>query len=71
LASPFFVKDSTGRTRLKGESRAFGRWRFEAMEFGIGNAECGKLKQRAYRKGKIEGEKVIYNYKFWILRFKL
>ena len=23
--------------------------RFEAMEFGIGNAECGKLKQKAER----------------------
>ena len=25
------------------------RWRLEAMEFGIGNAEFGKLKQRAER----------------------
>ena len=29
---------------------AFGGLRLEAMEFGIGNAEFGKLKQRAERK---------------------
>jgi hypothetical protein len=41
--------------RLEGGMR---RWWLEAMEFGIGNAECGKLEQKAERKEKMEDEKV-------------